>query len=126
MKPLNKKILIIAVSILLIIVIFYFVLKPKKINEQKELNQSLPIQTPVNNIPVSEFPLRVGSKGENVLRLQRALNKIQIVNKISEDSNYGNATRVKIITALSTTMYSLNAEITEIQLNAIIKKGINS
>ena len=131
MQPKTKKILIIVVAVLLIATVLYFVFRKPKVQTQDPLinpNPNPSNTTPTNTTPPinDTFPLRVGSKGENVKRLQIALNKINPNNKLSYDSNFGNQTRIAIITSLATSLYSLGPEITEAQLNKLIQLGNNA
>jgi len=129
----NRKKIVIAVSIVLLIVIILVIRRNRKRKEgSNELNKQLAAaeQSNTSNPLTSSseanynvFPLMFGSKGDNVLRLQRALNKISPENKITEDGDFGNGTRLKLITSLPTSMYSLGPKVTEVQLNAIIAKG---
>ena len=122
----NKKKIIIGIAIILILAaIAYFIFKPKKENKEDEK----PILNP-DGIKVSQvgetFPLKSGANGENTKRLQTALNRIKPASPITVDGIFGNQTRIKIITTLSTGMYNVGPEVTESQLNNIIALGNRS
>lgn len=129
----GKKILIIVIALILIAVIAYFIFfrKPKQDNTVVSGSPSPtpnPVPSPSGSTtvggPVSAFPLKKGSTGENVRRLQIALNLIdKNGTDISQDGIYGNQTYDKILTVLPTNAYNVGGEITETQLNKIIALG---
>lgn len=122
----TKKKIIIAIAIILILsVIAYFIFrKPKEVVE--------PVITPLNPDGIKQtvigetFPLKSGVRGENTKRLQMALNKIKPLSPITIDGIFGDQTRLKILTSLSTGIYSQGPEVTESQLNNIITLGNRS
>jgi peptidoglycan hydrolase-like protein with peptidoglycan-binding domain len=118
----RKKIIIGIVAFLIIAAILYFAFKPVK-SEPIETTP-LPDVKPTPPVNLDAFPLKVGSKGSNVKRLQNALNRIGgPTGKIAEDGDFGNQTRLKILTTLSTSSYSAGPSITETQLNALIQRS---
>lgn len=121
----STKILIVIVSVILIGVILYFIFKPKKTEYNDIIAPPIKNNGSNNNTPVAKdtFPLKVGSVGENVKRLQMALNRINNVNTITVDGVFGNDTRLKLITTLATSMYSSGPSVTENQLTSIISKS---
>jgi hypothetical protein len=117
----------------LVLIIIYIVWRARKKNtpveqivEEKTKSTTATTNTGLNmESSTDAFPLKVGSKGENVKRLQIALNRINSANKITEDGSFGEQTRVKLMATVATTMYGSLAGLTisESQLNAIIQKG---
>lgn len=98
----------------------------------KNNTNSLPITTPSNNAntgsnapaPDSDaFPIKKGSRGDNVRRLQVALNFIDPSDSITEDGVWGTKTNNKVLTTLATTEYGDGPSLTEQQLNFAIAKG---
>lgn len=85
----NKK-WIIGAAIVAAIVALYFILKPKKVEAEPEA----PVKTGGGTPLVSPFPLKKGSTGNEVKKLQAYINKnIKApYNLIAEDGVFGNVT----------------------------------
>lgn len=122
----TKKKIIIGIAIILILsVIAYFIFKKPTeapVNVTPPLNPDGIKQTVVGET----FPLKNGSIGENTKRLQTALNRIKPESPIIVDGIFGDQTRIKVMTTLSTGMYNSGPEITDTQLNNIIALGNRS
>lgn len=104
----NKKILIIVIAVLLIAVISYFIFRTKKTQDIQPANVTPPNQGPAKSSYLPEkFPLDINMQGENVLRLQKALNRIKPTFKISEDGILGYETKTKLLTTLPITLSAL-------------------
>ncbi len=124
----TKKKIIISIAIILILaVIAYFIFRKKE-----EIVIEAPVLNPdgIKQTVVGEtFPLTSGARGENTKRLQMALNRIKPASPITVDGIFGDETRIKIMTTLSTGMYGQGAkgiEISDSQLNNIIALGNRS
>lgn len=87
----------------------------KNVEEQK--NPDPRPKAPVGD----EFPLQKGSKGSNVLYLQRALNRMMPIGytKLVEDSDLGEKTYTAIITWVGTRFYP----VTQANWTEILKKS---
>mgnify|MGYP001027931261 CR=1 FL=1 len=121
----RKKTIIGIIAFLIIALILWFAFKPAK--SKTEDAAIIPDVTPTPPVNLDAFPLKVGSKGNNVRRLQMALNRIGGgTNKIAEDGVFGNQTRLKVLTTLATSSYNAGPEITESQLNELIKRSNNT
>ena len=117
------------IIVLIIVVVAYFIIKNKKQKSTEVLFTNTAEVKNSNALPPIEmdnFPLKNGSKGANVKRLQIALNRLKPTTKIVEDGYFGNGTRVKIISDLATSLYSVGPSITELQLNKLIQLGNNA
>lgn len=115
------KILLIAVIVIILLVAAYFwFTKPKSTELPSSITGSTPEPLP-SAFSNEQFPLNLGMQGENVRRLQVALNWIKPVNKIDEDGKFGAQTRGKLLTSVSTSLSVL--PVTESNFNAIIKLG---
>lgn len=121
----RKKIIIIVVAIILISIILYYVFRKKNTGEFTSIQPNLTpgTPTPVPAPVMSEFPLKEGSRGENVKRMQYALNRISGKDPINVDGVFGSQTRTKILTTLATSQYSFGPTISSKQLTEIIKKS---
>lgn len=103
----KKKIIIIAIAILLIAVILFFAFRKK--------DAEIPAPTEPMNVDTTKpspfkenvFPLDLNMKGDYVLTLQRALNRIKPENKISEDGIFGFQTKTKLLLTVPTTQSKL-------------------
>lgn len=72
-------------------------------------------QTQNQTAVVEDFPLEIGSSGDRVKALQRAINKIAPVWKLKEDGNFGKGTYDALITGVGTKYYPVTlANYTEI------------
>lgn len=113
MKNNKNKIIIIIVAVLLIAVVLYFLFfkKPKAQNTDTSIITP-PILPPINTTPTTNdnFPLIKGSKGSNVIYLQRALNKINPTYKIDDDGDFGNITYMFLLTTVGTSFYPVTAD----------------
>ena len=113
-------------AVILIAVILYFVFrKPKQAITTESLTGPMPGSSTSGvagstQPALPEFPLQKGSKGDNVRRLQQALNRLSPQSPITVDGAFGNETATKIITTLATTKYSYGPKVYEAQLNEII------
>lgn len=108
MKNNKNKIIIIIVAVLLIAVVLYFLFfkKPKAQDTDTSIIKP-PILPPIKN---DNFPLIKGSKGSNVIYLQRALNKINPTYKIDDDGDFGNITYMFLLTTVGTSFYPVTAD----------------
>ena len=118
----NKKILVIVIALILISVILYFVFR-KKSDPQVEM---IPLPdgsvAPVSQFIAEQFPLNVGMQGENIRRLQVAINRLNKTSaKIAEDGVFGAETKRKLLLSVPTTQSGL--PMSEVTLNAIIAAG---
>lgn len=96
----KKKILIISAAVLLIVVIIYFVFfrKPKlqSLDEEvKNINTggTASLNTPSAPTANDALPLKAGSKGQRVINVQNAVNKLAGIDLIKVDGIYGSSTR---------------------------------
>lgn len=124
----STKILIVVLAVILIGVIIYFIFKPKKITNSETPYTPKPPSNGGSNTNTAandNFPLKVGSVGENVKRLQMALNRINTLNTITVDGVFGNDTRLKLLRTLAISMYGVGPTVTENQLTNIISKSNN-
>ena len=121
----TKAKIIIVIAILLILgVIAYFIFFRKP----KELPAPTIMPTPLPDLKVLDtFPLHIGEQGSNVKRLQMALNRLDTTKKLADllvDGVFGDKTRTKLMTVLSTSQYSANQTVTEDQLRQLFaQKG---
>lgn len=117
----KKKIIIIAVILVLVIaaVYYYYTRKPKT---EEEILTPVITPGPNNNLLVSNdtFPLKIGSKGENVTYLQKALNKLGAT--IEVDGNFGQQTYSAILLKVNATSYPVTLDV----FNTIMKKSNNT
>ena len=118
----NKKILVIVVALILISVILYFVFR-KKSDPQIDM---IPLpdgsKAPASQFIPEQFPLNVGMQGENIRRLQVAINRLNKTSaKIAEDGIFGAETKNKFLLSVPTTQSGL--PMSEATLNAIIAAG---
>lgn len=136
-KRISRRTIIIIVVILLLLAgggaVYYFFFsdkaKEKKILKQKAedlKNKPASDQHADNSSSASgndTFPLDKGSQGENVLYLQRALNKMVPVGykKIPENSKFGDDTYKAVITWVGTKYYP----VTQANWTAIMNKANN-
>lgn len=127
MKPNKNKIIIIIVAVLLIAVIIYFLFfKKPKVVDTTILNPNLnpnPNPKPTNTTPVENdnFPLMVGSKGNNVKYLQNALNKINPTYTIKADGSFGTQTKSFLLVTMGTSYYPVTTTL----FTEILKKANN-
>lgn len=121
----KKTKIIIGVLLVLAIAIYFLfpyikqLFKPKQSTDSNTLNNtsSTGTLTATNSV----FPLKVGSKGNEVLQLQKAINVLLPVpfSKISEDSIFGSQTQ----TALNTVMGAGYYPLTQLQYNVVLQKA---
>lgn len=116
----KKKILIISAAILLVVVIVYFVFfrKPKiETDFEKEIDTikgNNGIVGPSTNLPSApaandSLPLQLGSKGQRVINVQNAVNKINPLAMLTVDGDFGSATRNALITFVGSKFYPINS-----------------
>lgn len=103
----RTKIIIIVIAILVLLVAAYFIFR-KKPAANLALDQAPLLNTGATNLPgksvqwvPNKFPLDVNMQGDYVLALQRALNRINPVNKVPEDGLFGPTTRTKLLLTVS-------------------------
>jgi len=118
----KKKLIIAAVVLIVLIVITYFIVKNKKVDApvQEVKNPVNPGSTTPAQTGNDDFPLKVGSKGENVERLQTALKKLGA--NIIVDGDFGQQTYSMILVTINTSAYPVTIE----KFNEILKKANNS
>lgn len=125
----RTKIIIIIVAVVLIITVAYLLFRKKPVTQQAT---QLPADAfaganGFTTPPATDaFPLERGDKGQNVRRLQVALNRIKPENKIAEDGIYGNSTYVKLVQSIATSLYGPEGSVSENQLNYLIMLGNKS
>lgn len=113
----NKvKIILVVVFIFIVFGVIYFLRKRK----QKFQEQNFEALPPISNTPTAasttnleandSFPLKKGSKGNNVVYLQNALNKFSS-SKITADGVFGEQTYNKILTTVNASSYPVTVEI---------------
>jgi len=119
----KTKILVIVLALVVVALVFYFLFRKQK--------PSLPVITeapgatpPATFVKTDTFPFDLGSRGDNVRRLQVALNRIKPQPKITEDGVFGSETRAKLLTSVSTQLSQL--PMSSYQLTEIIKMGNNA
>lgn len=103
------KIILIVLVIIVITVILYFLLrkKPQIVAEQNNNKAATPDNNPIVQYAPDVFPLVPGARGENVKRLQFALNRIRPDQKIAEDGILGNTTKTKLLVTVPSTLSQL-------------------
>ncbi len=109
----RTKIIIVIVAVLLIATIAYFVFRKKPAKTDKPItdtngtpvNSSTPATNPL--FKPATFPLDINMMGEDVKRLQMALNRINPNYKISEDGVFGDETKIKLLRTVATTQSRL-------------------
>lgn len=109
------------IILVVIVIIAYFILKRNRNTGtiKQEKPNKLPGTTPSSQPTVTDaFPLKIGSRGANVTKLQAALNRITPSNKIAEDGIFGNQTYGKLITSVNSSSYP----VTQTIFNQIINK----
>jgi hypothetical protein len=125
----NKKILIIVLAVLLIAAIVYFLLFRKRKTDEVLQDGVLTLDgntSPAQTSAVESFPLNIGMQGENVKRLQMAINRIgstlQVISgNIAVDGKFGEETKTKLLLSVPTSQSTL--PMTEATFNAIIAKS---
>lgn len=121
----RTKITIAIVALVILIVVGYFLFRKKKVAETPAVANNTPGTTSSTPTYVSDtFPFTVGSQGENVRRLQTALNFINPTNPLATDGVFGSMTRIKLLTTVASNLSVL--PMPEANLNAIIKQGNNA
>jgi lysozyme family protein len=121
----KAKIILIVVLIVAIGLVYYFFFN-KKAEDQTAItdtNGNIKPQTPGTTVAVQNdnFPLTQGMQGQNVKRLQTALNYIKPTNPVKVDGVFGSQTFGKLVTTVSA--YLSNTPITETNFNQIIALG---
>lgn len=103
----RTKIIITVVALLILGMVLYFLFrKPKAPAIDLTQNPAEPAKpTPLVN--TDEFPFGEGARGDNVRRLQMALNRIAPDSKILEDGVFGGKTRTKLAVSVPTTLSQL-------------------
>lgn len=115
-----KIIIAVAIVIVLVIVLVLFFKPGNKTTPETQI-QDPSSANPVSYLP-DNFPFNEGSAGENVRRLQIALNRIGGNKpKIAEDGIFGHNTKIKLLTTVDTTLSQL--PMSEENLRKIIVKG---
>lgn len=108
----RTKIIIIIVAVLLVATIAYFIFR-KKPEADKPITDTNGTKTtstgPLSNplFKPATFPLDINMMGEDVKRLQMALNRINTTYKISEDGVFGDETKIKLLRTVPTTQSRL-------------------
>lgn len=106
----NKKIILVSIALVLIIIAVYLLFRKKKFQttviDQAAVNSTpVTVTNPTQSKPTwteNKFPLDVNMKGDYVLALQRALNRIQPTNPIPVDGVFGPTTKTKLLLTVST------------------------
>lgn len=118
----RAKIISIVVALLIVGLVLYFLFrKPKAL---PTVIAPEPVKGAPAVVETDQFPFDEGSRGDNVRRLQVALNRIKPSDKIIEDGVFGPTTRTKLLTTVST--YLSQRPISEAQLIEIIRIGNRS
>jgi len=125
----NKKILIIVLAVLLIAAIVYFLFFRKRKTEEVLQEGVLTLDgntSPAQTWAVESFPLNKGMQGENVKRLQMAINRIgstlQVISgNVAVDGKFGEETKTKLLLSVPTSQSTL--PMGEATFNAIIAKS---
>ncbi len=125
MKKYKKHIIIGAVVLILLVSIIYYLYASNKGKDIPQEVKQPGITPPSSTAPKADigndsFPLKVGSKGENVRYLQSALKKLGA--NIIVDSDFGQQTYSAILLTINATSYPVTQEI----FTAILKKANNS
>lgn len=116
----KTKILVIVLAFVVVALVFYFLFRKPKAALPEITNTPGTSPAPVL-VKTDTFPFDVGSRGDNVRRMQVALNRIKPQPKITEDGVFGPETRAKLLTSVSTQLSQL--PISSAQLTEIIKLG---
>lgn len=120
----NKVKIIIVVVLILVAAIVYYLFFNKK-DENLIVDATGKITTPDTSKPVivqnDNFPLERGMQGNNIARLQTALNFIKPSNPLLVDGVFGSQTTAKLYTTVPATLSK--QPITEQQFNQIIAMG---
>ena len=117
----KKKIIIAAIVLIVLITAFYFYKKNAAVTKTDE--PAPPQIIPGTNISTEnlvssdEFPLKVGSKGENVTYLQKALKTLGA--NIIVDGDFGQQTYSAILLTIDTKSYPVTVKI----FNSILEKA---
>lgn len=120
----NKlKIAIVVLAIAVAVFVIYYVRKRKKQNTPVNntvngTSARIPAALPTDN---DSFPLDEGSRGRNVLYLQRALNLIRPENDLLEDGVFGSRTKSALLLSVSAATARLPLD--EQRFNQIIAAG---
>lgn len=119
----KAKIIIVVVLVTVAALVYYFLFKPKDESEVIDANGNIKPQTPgaVVTVANDNFPLVQGMQGDNVRRLQMALNYIKPSNPLIVDGSWGSQTSGKLYTSVSTTLSQ--TPLSETNFNQIIALG---
>jgi len=127
----KKRIIIIIAAVIIIAAIVYFFFLRKKSVDTKVTEV---VTDPTTGVATAQtwlaesFPLNKGMQGENVKRLQMAINRIggtlqTITTKVIEDGKFGEGTKTKLLLTVPTSQSTL--PMSEATFNAIIAKANN-
>jgi hypothetical protein len=117
----TQKKIIIAVLVIALAVIMYFVFFRKPAKKVDAVFSEPKPDGRVIILDNNNFPLNVGSRGENVKSLQTALNFIEPANKLTLDGVFGPQTRIKLLRTVHSSLAVL--PMSKSNLNSIIKLG---
>lgn len=122
MSKQNKIIVIVLALVIVGLALYFLFRKPKAaLSAITEAPGATPAAALVKN---DDSPFDFGSRGDNVRRLQMALNRIKAQPRITEDGVFGAETRAKLLTSVSTQLSQM--PISSAQLTEIIKLGNNA
>lgn len=128
----NKKriIIIIAAVIIIAAIVYFFFLRKKSVEAPvtEVVTDPATGEATAQTWLAESFPLNKGMKGENVKRLQMAINRIggtlqTITTKVIEDGKFGEGTKTKLLLTVPTSQSTL--PMSEATFNAIIAKANN-
>lgn len=118
----RTKIIVLILALVTVALVLYFVFrKPKSLPDVVTPPADAAPAQPVAN---DSFPFDFGTRGDNVRRMQMALNRIKPSEKITEDGIFGTATRSKLLTSVSTQLSKL--PMSRAQWLQIIQLGNNA
>lgn len=117
------KILIIVLALVIAAAAYWFLKKPSLASQTA--NNSAPMPESGNGIPRvianDNFPLQLGSAGQNVRYLQNALNKIRPLNKLVLDGVLGANTRQALLITVDTKRSAL--PMSQVNFNSILAQA---
>jgi hypothetical protein len=121
----QTKIIIAGVVLIILMVIGYYLFKKPSLPAMPPPADPNAVKGQPATYGKDDFPFNVGTQGDNVRRLQLALNainaKVSPSRKIMVDSIFGPETRNAMLLTLPATLSGV--PIFDLQLNAIILKG---